>query len=83
MGLPPETFDLVADIFSQFSAPDDRARKWSGMAHAVRPGGHLILQGTRPISCATEPAGRRIQRIFTRKTCCPTPFRGLISSIWK
>lgn len=45
---PPESFDLVADIFSQFSAPDDRARKWNGMARALRPGGHLILQGYTP-----------------------------------
>ncbi|WP_434613871.1 class I SAM-dependent methyltransferase [Tabrizicola sp. M-4] len=42
---PPDAFDLVADIFSQFSAPDDRALKWNGMARALRPGGHLILQG--------------------------------------
>ena len=42
---PPAAFDLVADIFSQFSAPDDRARKWNGMARALRPGGYLILQG--------------------------------------
>jgi SAM-dependent methyltransferase len=45
---PPEAFDLVADIFSQFSAPDDRVRKWAGMARALRPGGHLILQGYTP-----------------------------------
>jgi SAM-dependent methyltransferase len=45
---PPAAFDLVPDIFSQFSAPDDRARKWNGMACALRPGGHLILQGYTP-----------------------------------
>lgn len=45
---PPASFDLVADIFSQFSDPDDRACKWSGMARALRPGGHLILQGYTP-----------------------------------
>ena len=41
-------FDLVVDIFSQFSAPADRARKWAGMARTLRPGGHLILQGYTP-----------------------------------
>lgn len=45
---PSSAFDLVIDIFSQFSAPPDRARKWAGMARAVRPGGHLILQGYTP-----------------------------------
>ncbi len=45
---PPQAFDLVADIFSQFSAPGDRARKWAGMARVLRPGGHLILQGYMP-----------------------------------
>lgn len=45
---PPAAFDLVADIFSQFSAPTDRERKWAGMASALRPGGHLILQGYTP-----------------------------------
>jgi SAM-dependent methyltransferase len=45
---PPAALDLVADIFSQFSAPDDRAQKWAGMARTLRPGGHLILQGYTP-----------------------------------
>lgn len=45
---PPAAFDLVVDIFSQFSAPADRERKWTQMASAVRPGGHLILQGYTP-----------------------------------
>ena len=45
---PPAAFDLVADIFSQFSPPDDRARKWAGMARTLRPGGHLIVHGYTP-----------------------------------
>jgi SAM-dependent methyltransferase len=45
---PPAAFDLVADIFSQFSTPQDRTRKWDGMARALRPGGHLIVQGYTP-----------------------------------
>lgn len=45
---PHDAFDLVVDIFSQFSAPDDRARKWKGMVRALRPGGQLILQGYTP-----------------------------------
>jgi len=45
---PQDAFDMVADIFSQFSAPSDRDRKWVGMARSLRPGGHLILQGYTP-----------------------------------
>jgi SAM-dependent methyltransferase len=45
---PAAKFDLVADIFSQFSTPDERALKWSGMLRALRPGGTLILQGYTP-----------------------------------
>ncbi|MEZ5755570.1 MAG: class I SAM-dependent methyltransferase [Paracoccaceae bacterium] len=45
---PEAGFDLVVDIFSQFSGPADRARKWAGMCHALRPGGLLVLQGYTP-----------------------------------
>ena len=45
---PTEAFDLVADIFSQFSSPLQRPIKWNGMLHALRPGGYLILQGYTP-----------------------------------
>jgi SAM-dependent methyltransferase len=45
---PVAAFDLVADIFSQFSAPADRTRKWERMRQALRPGGWLILQGYTP-----------------------------------
>jgi SAM-dependent methyltransferase len=47
-GYPLATFDLVVDIFSQFSAPADRVRKWDLMRGAVKPGGWLILQGYTP-----------------------------------
>ena len=45
---PVAGFDLVADIFSQFSAPHERAEKWARMRQAVRPGGWLIVQGYTP-----------------------------------
>ncbi|MFN4128969.1 MAG: class I SAM-dependent methyltransferase [Paracoccaceae bacterium] len=45
---PVAAFDLVVDIFSQFSAPADRALKWEGMMLALKPGGWLILQGYTP-----------------------------------
>ena len=42
---PVAAFDLVVDIFSQFSAPADRTGKWGGMRQALKPGGWLIVQG--------------------------------------
>lgn len=45
---PAAAFDLVADIFSQFSPPAERARKWAGLRRTLRPGGHLIVEGYTP-----------------------------------
>lgn len=45
---PLAAYDLVADVFTQFSSPGDRARKWAGMVRAVKPGGHLIVVGYTP-----------------------------------
>lgn len=45
---PEAGFDLVVDVFSQFSSPNQRARKWAGMLRALRPGGRLIVVGYTP-----------------------------------
>ncbi len=45
---PEAAFDVVVEIFTQFSSPDDRARKWAGMSKALKPGGALIIQGYTP-----------------------------------
>lgn len=45
---PESGFDLVVDIFSQFSSPDDRVRKWTAMKSALKPGGLLLVQGYTP-----------------------------------
>ncbi len=45
---PVAEFDLVADVFSQFSGPGERTRKWQGMCRALKPGGHLIVVGYTP-----------------------------------
>lgn len=45
---PTEAFDLVVDIYSQFSTPAQRPGKWQGMVKALKPGGHLILLGYTP-----------------------------------
>jgi ubiquinone/menaquinone biosynthesis C-methylase UbiE len=45
---PDEAFDLVVEIFTQFSAPAERAKKWAGMQRALKRGGRIIIQGYTP-----------------------------------
>lgn len=54
---PEAAFDLVVDIFSQFSAPGQRARKWAGMRRSLAPGGHLIVMGYSPAQLAHGTGG--------------------------
>ena len=42
------SFDIIAAIFVQFATPDERAALFAKIKEALRPGGHLILQGYRP-----------------------------------
>ena len=45
---PEAAFDVICEIFTQFSSPAERAVKWAGMRRALKPGGLLILQGYTP-----------------------------------
>lgn len=45
---PNAEFDVVAAIFIQFATPDERPAIFHGLKRALRPGGHLILQGYTP-----------------------------------
>jgi SAM-dependent methyltransferase len=45
---PEAEFDVIADIFTQFSSPDERRVKWAGMRRTLKPGGLLIIQGYTP-----------------------------------
>ena len=42
---PEAAYDVVCEIFTQFSTPSERALKWAGMRKALKPGGLLIIQG--------------------------------------
>ena len=54
---PEAAYDLVVDVFSQFSTPSQRARKWAGMQRALRPGGTLIVVGYTPRQLAHGTGG--------------------------
>jgi len=42
---PEADFDVVVEIFTLFSSPNERQAKWTGMRQTLKPGGLLILQG--------------------------------------
>ncbi|MGB8893947.1 MAG: class I SAM-dependent methyltransferase [Pseudolabrys sp.] len=45
---PEAAYDVVCEIFTQFSMPPERVLKWAGMRKALKPGGLLIIQGYTP-----------------------------------
>jgi SAM-dependent methyltransferase len=64
---PADAFDVVVDIFTQFSAPSDRAGKWAGMRKALKPGGLLILQGYTPKQLEYGTGGpKELENLYTR-----------------
>jgi SAM-dependent methyltransferase len=65
---PAEAFDVVAEIFTQFSAPADRAKKWAGMRRALKRGGLLIVQGYTPKQLDYGTGGpKQIENLYTRE----------------
>lgn len=42
------SFDIVVAIFIQFATPPQRAELFANIKRALKPGGHIILQGYRP-----------------------------------
>jgi SAM-dependent methyltransferase len=64
---PADAFDVVVEIFTQFSAPSDRPRKWAGMRKALKPGGLLILQGYTPKQLDYGTGGpKELENLYTR-----------------
>jgi SAM-dependent methyltransferase len=64
---PDAAFDVVAEIFTQFSTPAERERKWAGMRRALKPGGLLIIQGYTPKQLQYGTGGpKEIEKLYTR-----------------
>ena len=64
---PEGRFDVVAEIFTQFSPPAERARKWAGMRRTLKPGGLLIIQGYTPKQLDYGTGGpKQIENLYTR-----------------
>jgi SAM-dependent methyltransferase len=64
---PDAAFDVVVEIFAQFSTPAERLVKWAGMRRALKPGGLLILQGYTPKQLDYGTGGpKQIEHLYTR-----------------
>jgi hypothetical protein len=65
---PEAEFDVVVEIFTQFSSPNERRAKWTGMRQTLKPGGLLILQGYTPKQIEYATGGpKQIQNLYTRE----------------
>ena len=64
---PLSTFDVVVEIFAQFSSPAERAAKWSGMRRTLKSGGLLIIQGYTPKQLQYGTGGpKQLENLYTR-----------------
>lgn len=65
---PEAAFDVVCEIFTQFSTSSERARKWAGMKRTLKPAGLLILIGYTPKQLQYGTGGpKEIANLYTRK----------------
>ena len=64
---PEATFDVVVEIFTQFSSPEERRLKWAGMRRTLKPGGLLIIQGYTPKQLKYGTGGpKKLDNLYTR-----------------
>ena len=74
---PEAAFDVVVEIFTQFSSPAERAGKWQGMRRALKPGGLLIIQGYTPKQLQYGTGGpKQVENLYT-PAMLEDAFRGL------
>jgi SAM-dependent methyltransferase len=65
---PENAFDVVVEIFTQFSTPPERAVKWVGMRSTLRPGGLLIIRGYTPKQLQHGTGGpKAVEQLYTRE----------------
>jgi cyclopropane fatty-acyl-phospholipid synthase-like methyltransferase len=64
---PENAYDVVAEIFTQFSSPDERKLKWDGMKKTLKPGGLMIIQGYTPKQLEYKTGGPgKLENLYTR-----------------
>lgn len=63
----PDHFDIIAGIFIQFLADEERAAVFDAMKNTVKPGGLFLLEGYRPEELAYGTGGELDEnRLYTR-----------------
>ena len=63
---PEAAFDIVVEIFTQFSSPTERELKWAGMRRALKPGGLLIIHGYTPKQLEYGTGGpKQVENLYT------------------
>ena len=64
---PDAAFNVIVEVFTQFSTPAERAVKWAAMRRALKPGGLLIVHGYTPKQLDYGTGGpKEIERLYTR-----------------
>jgi SAM-dependent methyltransferase len=64
---PTNAFDVVAAIFVQVAAPDERPPFFANLKRALKPGGVLLMQAYRPEQLKYGTGGpREAERLYTR-----------------
>ncbi|MBP9231652.1 MAG: class I SAM-dependent methyltransferase [Phenylobacterium sp.] len=74
---PRAEFDLVVAIFIQFAPPALRMQLFADMAHALKPGGLLLLQGYRPEQIAYATGGPSVAENLYTEPLLRDAFAGL------
>lgn len=74
---PRAEFDLVVAIFIQFAPPALRTQLFADMAHALKPGGLLLLQGYRPEQIAYATGGPSVAENLYTEPLLREAFAGL------
>jgi SAM-dependent methyltransferase len=65
---PENAFDVVVDIFTQFSSSEQRARKWDGIKRTLKPGGLLLLEGYTPKQLDYGTSGPKVlEQLYTNE----------------
>jgi len=76
LAYPEAAFDVVVEIFTQFSTPAERDLKWAGMRRALKPRGLLIIQGYTPKQLSYGTGGpKQVENLYTR-AMLESAFRG-------
>jgi cyclopropane fatty-acyl-phospholipid synthase-like methyltransferase len=76
---PADTFDVVAAIFIQFAAPEDRAKIFAGITRTLKKGGLLLMQGYTPKQLDYKTGGPpHLDHLYTRELL-ETAFAGFSS----